>query len=686
MVKTLIQKEIDGWWPKINSSCTHIVCGSSVVSCLDFRGNVLFSFPGRAPQWLNNETFVYLFSEHPELPNSGYSAVRSFNIRTQESADLFTGDFNMLSAAVNSWAAWRAQDNVIVKNGRTFGYGYGVSLYPPYLTTSSFNEILVFVEDSLYARLRPKGSANVFRVNAKGEIFYGYFTETRKIDLNGNDVDLTISPSGRESVIINVGDWYWSSTEIEDRPYVLGRIGQNKDAIIIPHDGILSDVKYLGGLFYIATNTTRGVLNLLEVPDNEPRKRFSEDSMQAPGVKITYYDTEIKSGKPWKVIWQDRNNPGFGGKVEIVDNSVHVSFSNPIGSDRSGLFRPIKFDALKSREQFAADVRALNDFYASQNGLQRPGGMVVEGSCDVDALITWVYDLMTQDLNVVLDKIRATDEYRNKHNVIHKENWRPSLSEILNWSGDFLDALGNFSRPTFMLPGMPQDLQISVISGYPGTHIPFGWKTYYPKFPQWTFDFTNNLGAFEELIDLCLVYKKIPVIFVPIDAEDSLQAHIHKITPILQRLIDGNRLFCVSWGWEINDINDWTADGDSQLEYLQMLKTLIDVPIYVHFTPERWAGWPSYNGQDQDKSELSWLIEAKRIGITGLLYQEPYDKPVDAIEERAFLLDKKNYLNPGIKGRVETAGLQFVLFEHSRDPEHYRKVVEICKKHNSGWC
>lgn len=678
MVKMLINKSMDGWWPKINSSCTHIVCGSSTVSCLDFHGNVLFSFPGRAPQWLNNDTFVYLFSDYPE------PAVKSFNIRTQKSQDLVSAGFNTLSAAVNSWAAWRAQDNIIYKDGKAFGYGYGVSIYPPYLVTSSYDELLVFVGDSLYARLKPMSGANVFRVNGKGEIFYGYFAETRRIDLNGNDVNFTISPSARESVIIDVGDWYWSFTEIEDKSYILGRISSSKDAIIIPHDGILSDVKYLGGMFYVASNSTRGVLYLLEVPDNEPRRSFNEDSMQAPGVKITHYDSELKSGKPWKVLWQDRNNPGFGGKVEIVDNSVHVSYSNPIGSDRSGLYRPVKFDAVKSREAFAADVRALNEFYASQKGLQRPGGMVVAGSCDVDAITTWVYDLMAQDLSVVLDKIKDTDEYKNKHIV--DKYWRPSKADILSWSGDFLDARNGFSKPTFMLPGMPRDLQIDVLAQYPGTHVPFGWKTYYPKFPQWTFDYSNNFAKFEGIIDLCLSFQKIPVIFIPIDAEDSVSSHIRKITPYLRRLIDGNRLFCLSWGWEINDINDWTADGDSQLEYLQLLKPLIDVPLYVHFTPERWSGWPSYNGQDQDKSELSWLIEAKRIGITGLLYQEPFDKPVENIEERAFLLDKKNYLNPGIKGRVETAGLQFVLFEHSRDLEHYNAVVDICKKHNTGWC
>jgi hypothetical protein len=263
--------------------------------------------------------------------------------------------------------------------------------------------------------------------------------------------------------------------------------------------------------------------------------------------------------------------------------------------------------------------------------------------------------------------------------------WRPTRDEVLRWRGDFLDALNGFQHPMFMLPGMPVDLQDAVLARYPGTHVPFAWKTWYPRFPQWTFDRPHDI---EDVIDRCFAHRRIPILFVPIEADDSLDAHMARITPVLRRLRDGNRIPALCWGWEINDINRWTANGTQQLEYVRRLRAIVPapIPLYAHWTPERWSGWPSFDGTEPDKGELDWLREAQRIGLTGILYQEFWDRRVDAIEDRAFLYDQKNYIGPGIKGRVETAGLQFVLFEHSRDPEHYRAVVALCERYGSGYC
>jgi hypothetical protein len=263
--------------------------------------------------------------------------------------------------------------------------------------------------------------------------------------------------------------------------------------------------------------------------------------------------------------------------------------------------------------------------------------------------------------------------------------WRPTRDEVLRWRGDFLDALNGFQHPTFMLPGMPVDLQDAVLARYPGRHVPFAWKTWYPRFPQWGFDRPHDI---EDVIDRCFAHHCIPVLFVPIEAGDSLDAHIARITPVLTRLRDGGRLVALCWGWEINDINGWTANGTQQLEYLRRLRAIVPapIPLYAHWTPERWSGWPSFDGTEPEKGELDWLREAERIGLTGVLYQEPWDKPVAEIEDRAFRYDQKNYIGPGIKGRVETAGLQFVLFEHSRDPEHYRAVVALCERYGAGYC
>jgi hypothetical protein len=71
---------------------------------------------------------------------------------------------------------------------------------------------------------------------------------------------------------------------------------------------------------------------------------------------------------------------------------------------------------LKSREQFAREFQQVNEFYGAPEGLQRPGGMVINGEADVVAMLAWGYDLMRGlTVDQVLDVIRQSDEYRQKH-------------------------------------------------------------------------------------------------------------------------------------------------------------------------------------------------------------------------------------------------------------------------------
>lgn len=67
-----------------------------------------------------------------------------------------------------------------------------------------------------------------------------------------------------------------------------------------------------------------------------------EDDMNRPGVTIDKYGPVIGPTGTWSVEFHDRNNPGVSGKVEIVNGSVHVTMTNPEGSDRSGNRRPVE--------------------------------------------------------------------------------------------------------------------------------------------------------------------------------------------------------------------------------------------------------------------------------------------------------------------------------------------------------
>jgi hypothetical protein len=79
------------------------------------------------------------------------------------------------------------------------------------------------------------------------------------------------------------------------------------------------------------------------------------------------------------------------------------------------------------REEMVAVVQWLDEFYASPEGLQRPGGLVNASTNrpDAEALGVWVMDVYLQARIAgaseeearqrVADNIRGTDEWRRKH-------------------------------------------------------------------------------------------------------------------------------------------------------------------------------------------------------------------------------------------------------------------------------
>ena len=70
-----------------------------------------------------------------------------------------------------------------------------------------------------------------------------------------------------------------------------------------------------------------------------------------------------------------------------------------------------------SQDEAMSALRELNAFYGAAEGLQRPGGMVIDGRADLDAMGQWFYQLVV--LRVPLDnvkqQIRGSDEWKAKH-------------------------------------------------------------------------------------------------------------------------------------------------------------------------------------------------------------------------------------------------------------------------------
>lgn len=82
---------------------------------------------------------------------------------------------------------------------------------------------------------------------------------------------------------------------------------------------------------------------------------------------------------------------------------------------------------MKTRDQFFAEFERVNQFYASEDGLQRSGGMVIDGTADVVAMRQWGYDLMAgASADQVIAQIKQSEEWRQKHPA-PEPSFRPDL-------------------------------------------------------------------------------------------------------------------------------------------------------------------------------------------------------------------------------------------------------------------
>jgi hypothetical protein len=151
----------------------------------------------------------------------------------------------------------------------------------------------------------------------------------------------------------------------------------------VSHDALwVNDAQYD---FVIAANdTNRPIFD----SDNDATKRRIKASPTANAVDPKW--------------WRSNNPP-----VEL--NLDDANFPPVLEPPTSG-FR------LKDRDTFYRELREINAFYASPDGLRRYGGMVINDHADVEALGSWGYDLMTgKSVEECKESIRRSIEWRSKH-------------------------------------------------------------------------------------------------------------------------------------------------------------------------------------------------------------------------------------------------------------------------------
>ena len=235
-----------------------------------------------------------------------------------------------------------------------------------------------------------------------------------------------------------------------------------------------------------------------------------------------------------------------------------------------------------------------------------------------------------------------------------------------NFLGDFEEA------PPFMLPGMGLGMRQRVYDEARArgeTHLVFSISNDYPKFLQWHYDYWENPEAFDSLIQECYSqgFKVLLVCYPRWWRADTIETHLARLEAFIKLI--RSEIEIITWGWEINDIPGRWGQGQGQLDYIAGLSTIFgNIPIGCHFTPERWAGWPSFQPDGVDKNEYQWWNAARFINShVFLAYQDYPDKPIDQVIERAFEISSPFGYPPGIAGRCSGLLVHFVMFEYARD-------------------
>ena len=118
-----------------------------------------------------------------------------------------------------------------------------------------------------------------------------------------------------------------------------------------------------------------------------------------------------------QVVWQGRRVSALQAEIAQAQREVETQVES-LAADKIA-FR---------REELASAVAWLDEFYRSEEGLQRPGGLVrADNRPDGEAIGVWILDVYlkarsegaTEDeaRQRVIDNIRGTDEWRRKHGL-----------------------------------------------------------------------------------------------------------------------------------------------------------------------------------------------------------------------------------------------------------------------------
>lgn len=288
----------NGWWPSISPDGKSVSFGNwgdSFLLDLESESTApqknFEAPPGVTPgtnclggQWLSSTLLTFLCEGGS---NEGYSRyeVNTNTLTPQKTSDVSANiESNIFRARDGHWASYvvRGGQGRIVKDGQLVGSNLGGAI-------SVGGNTLVYACTNANTSICVRNGSNLRTYTARGDlhmtatdgsyvIYGGYRGGVRGITPTGQDVSLTLSPSGLEgpAEVVNVNGTRWvvSMAWGDNYTYILLRPWGSRSAIVLDAPAVHVSAVYKNGNFIVAYNDDVGNIKILTVPANAERHQF----------------------------------------------------------------------------------------------------------------------------------------------------------------------------------------------------------------------------------------------------------------------------------------------------------------------------------------------------------------------------------------------------------------------------
>ena len=284
------KRTINGWYPKINPSGTHVLYGFWETHLVDLATEQEYEVTAPTGarldplDWITDRAFIAATEDGP-------AAVYSVSLDTLEpvlvpNAAPWGGAHSWGGAGHGHWGLYvQAPGNAqpyCVKDGRPFHPEidqYKIAICGEHLVTADKArgyELQHFVGDTLVRRLPADAG---WRVNAEGDVVTGYYGVVDCYPLGQGLVDATVTPWRREEpgcpVRVDGELWLWNGADESEDGLIMGRrVGEQDPIVLRAFPAVYVSAVWTGTIWIIAGNDDKGRLQVRRVRGDAPRERL----------------------------------------------------------------------------------------------------------------------------------------------------------------------------------------------------------------------------------------------------------------------------------------------------------------------------------------------------------------------------------------------------------------------------